>query len=85
MPASINRLEAEGVFDAASVQLFFGALDDASAALLASGAALAAKRYQKRPQEILAKYIISVVRLGERDKRKLTQRALDEHARAMPK
>ena len=85
MRALINRLEAEDVFDAASVQIFVGAFDDASAALLASGAARAAKRYQKRPREILTKYIISVVRLGERDKRKLTQRALDELARAMPK
>ena len=44
MRTLINRLEAEGVFDAASVQILVGAFDDAWATLMASRAPFAEDR-----------------------------------------
>jgi hypothetical protein len=82
MRTLINRLEAEGAFDSEAIGLLVGAFDDAWDSLMSSGAPFAQDRYRPRAREILAKHIIEMARLGERDKRKLTQSALLELARA---
>ena len=80
MRTLINKLEAEGVFDVQSVQLLIDAFDEAWAFLLASGPPFADEPHRERAREILAKHIIAMARLGESDKRKLVQSALDEFA-----
>jgi hypothetical protein len=80
MRTLINRLEAEGVFDRASVQILSGAFDDAWATLLSSRAPFADERDRERAREMLAQHIIGMARLGERDKFKLSQSALAELA-----
>ena len=82
MRTLINRLEAEGVFDADAVSILVGAFDDAWQTLISSGAPFAEDRYRETARVILAKHIIGLARLGERDPKKLTDGALLELTRA---
>ncbi len=78
----INRLEAEGVFDTVAVKLIAAAFDDAWATLFASGAPFARDSHRDLAREIVAKHIIEMARLGERDRVKLSQSALLELTKA---
>ena len=71
---------AEGVFDPEAINILVGAFDDAWQSLTASGAPFAEERYRDNARLILAKHIIELARLGERDKRRLTEGALLELA-----
>ena len=75
------RKSAAGVFDPETVALLVGAFDDAWESLLSSGAPFAQERYQETAREIIAKHIIGLGRLGERDRRRLTESALLELSR----
>ena len=72
----VNSLEAEGVFDRDAIRLLAGAFDDAWQQLTASGARFADERQQEMAREIIAKHIIQLARLGERDQRKLAESAV---------
>ena len=74
--------DAEGVFDPEAINILVGAFDDAWQSLVASGSPLAEERYRDKARLILAKHIIELARLGERDKKRLTERALMELARS---
>jgi hypothetical protein len=76
----VNSLEAEGVFDRDAIRLLVGAFDDAWQQLIAGGARFADERQQDMARESMAKHIIQLVRLGERDQRKLVESALLELA-----
>jgi hypothetical protein len=76
----VNRLEAEGVFDRDAIRLLTGAFDDAWQHLMVGGARFADKRQRELAREIIAKHIIQLARLGERDRRKLAESALVELA-----
>jgi len=78
----VNSLEAEGVFDRDAVRLLVGAFDDAWQQLMASGAAFADVHEREVAREIIAKHIIQLARLGERDQRSLAESALIELANA---
>jgi len=82
MRTLINRLEAEGVFDAAAIGILTAAFDEAWQTLMSSGAPFAEERYRESARLILAQHIIQLARLGERDKGKLAQSALLEVSRA---
>ena len=82
MQTLINRLEAEGVFDAQAIGILVGAFDDAWRSLMSSGAPFAQDRYRDKAREIIARHIIEMARLGERDKRKLIDSALLELTQA---
>ena len=73
---------AAGVFDPEAVQILAGAFDDAWKAVLASDAPFTEYQNRKAAREIIAKHIIQQARLGERDRKKLTESALRELSRA---
>jgi hypothetical protein len=73
---------AEGVFDPEAINILVDAFDDAWQSLIASGAPFAEERYRDKARLILAKHIIELARLGERDKKRLTESALLELARS---
>jgi hypothetical protein len=75
------RKSAAGVFDPETVSLLVGAFDDAWESLISSGAPFAQDRYQATAREIIAKHIVDLARLGERDRRRLTESALLELSR----
>ena len=68
MRTLINRLEAEGVFDATAIDILTGAFDEAWRTLMSSGAPFAEERYRENARLIVAQHIIQLARLGERDK-----------------
>jgi hypothetical protein len=76
----VNSLEAEGVFDRDAIRLLAGAFDDAWQQIIAGGAQFANERQQEMAREIIAKHIIQLARLGERDQRKLAESAVVELA-----
>ena len=76
----INSLEAEGVFDRDAIRLLAGAFDDAWQQLTASGARFADERQKEMAREIIARHIIQLARLGERDQGRLAESALLELA-----
>jgi hypothetical protein len=82
MRTLINRLEAEGVFDATAIDILTGAFDEAWRTLMSSGAPFSEERYRENARLIVAQHIIQLARLGERDKGKLAQSALLELSRA---
>jgi hypothetical protein len=84
MVTLVNRLEAEGVFDRDAVRLLAGAFDDAWRQLVAGSAQFEDERQQEMAREIIAKHIIQLARLGERDQQKLTESALLELANSKP-
>jgi shikimate kinase len=84
MVTLVNSLEAEGVFDRDAIRLLAGAFDDAWQQLMAGGAQFTDERQQEMAREIIAKHIIQLARLGERDQRKLTESALLELANSKP-
>ena len=81
MRALIKRLEGEGVFDPDAISILADAFDDAWRTLMSSGAPFAEERYRETARLIIAKHIIELARLGERDKSKLAQSALLELSR----
>jgi hypothetical protein len=80
MVTLVNSLEAEGVFDRDAIRLLAGAFDDAWRQLMDRGAQFADERQQEMAREIIAKHIIQLARLGERDRQKLAESALLELA-----
>lgn len=78
----ISKLEAEGVFDTDAINILVGAFDDAWQTLMASDAPFAEDRYRETARLIMAKHIIELVRLGERDQGKLAESALLELSQA---
>jgi hypothetical protein len=80
MVTLVNSLEAEGVFDRDAIRLLAGAFDDAWRQLMDGGAQFADERQQEMAREIIAKHIIQLARLGERDRQKLAESALLELA-----
>jgi hypothetical protein len=80
MVTLVNSLEAEGVFDRDAIRLLAGAFDDTWQQLMSGGAQFADERQQEMAREIIAKHIIQLARLGERDQQKLTESALLELA-----
>jgi hypothetical protein len=72
---------AEGVFDPESVQILTDAFDDAWAKLQANKAPYADDDYALTGRTILAKYIISAAKMGERDRQRLAEGALLHIAR----
>jgi hypothetical protein len=76
----VNSLEAEGVFDRDAIRLLAGAFDDAWQQLTTAGARFADERQKEMARDIIAKHIIQLARLGERDQRKLAESALLELA-----
>ena len=76
------RKSAAGAFDPETVAILVGAFDDTWESLVSSGAPFVEDRFQGRAREIIAKHIIQLGRLGERDRRRLTESALLELSRA---
>ena len=76
------RKSASGVFDPESVTILIGAFDDAWNTVISSHAPFAEEWYQAAAREIIAKHIVQLARLGERDRRRLTDSALLELSRA---
>ena len=79
---SFIKETAAGVFDPEAVQILVGALDDVWKKVLASDAPFAEYQNREKAREIIAKHIIRLARLGERDRKKLTESALLELSRA---
>jgi hypothetical protein len=73
----INRLEVEGVFDADAMRTLTAAFDTAWLALMARHRSIPHEHHQK-VREIMAKHIVEMARLGERDKDRLMKSALLE-------
>jgi hypothetical protein len=82
MRTLINRLEAEGAFDREAISILIGAFEDAWHSQVSNGVPFATDRCKERAREIIAKHIIALARLGERDKRKLAESALMELAQS---
>jgi hypothetical protein len=59
-----------------------GAFDAACKTVASSGAPFADERYRERVREIIARHIIQLARLGERDQKRMADDALLELARA---
>lgn len=78
----VNRLEAEGVFDRDAVRTLGQAFDEAWNTLVAGGAQFADASDENAAREIIAKHIIQMARLGERDPKRLAESALMELGRS---
>jgi hypothetical protein len=78
----VNRLEAEGVFDRDAVRILGQAFDEAWNTLVESGAQFADAAEQNAARDTIAKHIIQMARLGERDPKRLAESALLEFGRA---
>jgi len=78
---------AAGVFDPETVDILVHAFNAAWASVVASGAPFSEKRYQARAREVIAKHIIGMARLGERDSKRLAESAIAElaHTSLKPK
>jgi hypothetical protein len=73
---SIERLSADAAFDPETVNLLANALTEAWKSVQSSGAEYAADTYSNAARELLAEYIISAARDGERDQHRLSQGAI---------
>jgi hypothetical protein len=72
-----NRLQAyEGVFDPDDVRLLTAAFDEAWRVVEDSGAFFASNGHAESAKEVLARRIIEMARLGERDHIRLRDDAL---------
>ncbi len=72
----LNRHARDAAFDPDAVRILTAALDDAWQSLQTSGASFASDDHAKTTWEILAKHIIEMAKLGERDQRRLREDAL---------
>jgi hypothetical protein len=72
----LNRHARDAAFDPDAVRILTAAFDDAWQSLLTSGASYASDDDTKTTREILAKRIIEMAKLGERDQRRLREGAL---------
>ena len=73
---SRDWFEAERAFDPETVNALAAAFDAAWEAVLSSGAPFAEQRYHDIARDIIAKQIIAMAHLGERDHRKLVDGGL---------
>ena len=81
----VNPLEAEGVFDRDAVRILGQAFDEAWNTLVADGAKFADEAERSAARDLIAKHIIQIARLGERDPKRLAKSALTELGRSDPK
>jgi hypothetical protein len=72
----LNRHARDAAFDPDAVRILTAAFDDAWQSLQTSGASYASDDHAKSAREILAKHIIEMAKLGERDQSRLREGAL---------
>jgi len=75
----------DGAFDPETVDILISAFEDAWASARSSGAPLVGEDYAARSREILAKSIIETASGGKRDRRKLTEAALLQLSKSVPR
>jgi hypothetical protein len=74
--STIVPLLANASFDPEAVETLSAAFDDAWEKIKQSGSALARPAYERGAREVLAKCIIEMAQRGERDRRHLSDSAL---------
>jgi hypothetical protein len=74
---SIVPLLANTSFDPEAVETLSAAFDDAWAKIKQSGSTFARPAYERGAREVLAKCIIEMAQRGERDRRHLSESALE--------
>ena len=74
---SIASLLANTSFDPEAVENLSAAFDDAWEQLKQSGSTFARPAYERGAREVLAKCIIDMAQRGERDRRQLSQSAVE--------
>jgi hypothetical protein len=82
MLRKLSELGEAGVFTPEVVRILVAAFDAAWEAVRASGAPFSEPDYEETARDILAKSIIYDAKIGERDERALTERALLQLSRA---
>jgi hypothetical protein len=80
----MGRFGAEGAFAPETVRLLTEAFDVAWASVEARGGPFATPDGARRAREILARHIIQAAKHGERDRRKLSDGALQQLAKRLP-
>ena len=78
MRAFLKSLGAEAAFDPETVNLLADAFTEAWKSVQSSGAEYTTDAYSTATRELLAQYIISAARDGERDQHRLSQGAILE-------